>query len=134
MKSLGGSHTSHSDYKFPQAGVKFNQRGVKTPLTQITEVHNSLHIKQSKALEGNSGGIRPRAAELGGGEGGGGGGGARGPGFSPPILDLSTQTLHVDNQLLRSLLHQPPQSYFRSAATELGTIFSQSKVLIAGNM
>ena len=38
---------------------------------------------------------------------------------SPPIFDLRTQTLRADNRLLRSLSRQTPQSYFRSATTDI---------------
>ena len=41
-------------------------------------------------------------------EGGGGGGGGFSPPPPPPTLDLRTQTLHMDNQLLCSLSRQPP--------------------------
>ena len=41
------------------------------------------------------------------GGGTGGGGGAR-VALDPSILDLHTQTLHVDNRLFHSLSRQPP--------------------------
>ena len=39
------------------------------------------------------------------------GGGTRGA-LAPPILDLRTWTLHMDNRLLRSLSRQPPNHIF----------------------